>query len=402
MKKLSYLLSLVVLLSACSGGGTQNQNDSMAVATASTPAILGAIPTNDLTANVTVGNSTRTYRGQDFPDQNWLIFLDVELEKTHRIVIEWLVADVLVMIQEGSFKAVNFTDTINPALVDIVEGANLDYDCDRTPNLQEVLNGTNVGTKGGIPCILESRPVEIVKAEDIVAPSDETVTVLPVVQQNFNTFAVSGVADRVTLYSQDVKIQSTSPNRRSAYRVSLVNNVSNLGVYVDFLSDPRNGKFLRFGTNTDTVTLVPDASQTEFDCVAVRCSMPFNWLDQQWYKIVFEEDEIDSTKTTASIVDINSLEKTLLGSFIVPANGQWTNSSVVVYYHQQIAASDCAAGLSPITLHYQGGRANDIPLLGMPISTRQNDCLSWGSGASTSQITDDTGNRTYTVTIGKR
>ena len=357
---------------------------------------------SDLTAVVTIDGNTTSYFGRNYPDNNWIIYIDIELGKEYPISITWMALGVVVMVQDGELIANSYSDTASPILASLSAGANFDYDCDLTSNLSEVLAGSDPGEPGGPECVVESEPSNIVNPSDIkIPPTDDELTV-PVVEQLFHPFADAGLAQRVTRFSQPVKVQLTNPDRRSAYRLSLWNRATNTKVSIDLLNDPRSGRFARFNKNTnDQITLQPTEG-VDANCSATHCSIAFDWREQHWYELVFEEDESDSTRLHASILDPESQFKIPLGTLIIPSNTIWIEPTIVVLYQEQVIATVCAAGLPPITLHYRGGTANHLSTMEAPIHTLLTKCVTWGSGASTSEISGEPGGDIFTLTLGLR
>jgi len=401
MNKLSIVLSIcVLLLAAC--GDDHRGNGSTTLATTSTPSALRQIVTADLIANVTVDGKTIAYSGTNYPDDNWIIYLEVELNKAHTINIEWSVGDVVVMVQQGAFTAQNYTDTVNPNLNTFSDGNAFDYDCDSVSNLQELIAGTDPGKKGGA-CIVESTPINAVEPQDVVVPTDLTELVSPILERLLGFFTNTGIDDPITEFTQPFRVESTDPNLRSAYRFALADRSTGVRIGVDIMASPLFGKYIRFYTNTDTVSLNPDVVYGDnMSCNTRLCTVMFDWKDQHWYEAVLEQDPTDSTQMIASLIDTESLEKTTMGSLTVPASANWTHPVIGVYYQERLAAEQCVAGLSPITLHYRGGKANGVDLPGANRVLQKNKCVNWGSGASTSEITGDPLGKIYALTIGTR
>jgi len=391
-----------ILLSACDTN-TENTVTS-SVGTTSTPSMLRAIPMNELTAVVTLdGNDTRYY-GRDYPDNNWIIYLNIETKTEYPIGIQWFADnDVLLMSQEGTVIAFNTTITATPNLISITEGAGFDYDCDGVSNLEEVTLGTDPGQEGDTVCLFESDPVDVVAPSAVITPTTLDSAQLPVLRQHYDLFANTTLTSRVTRFSQPISIQKTNHRRRAAYRISLLDVSSSISISIDLLDDPNFGRFARFfNNNLDTdVSLLP-YSAADASCFETHCSIPMDWQENHWYELIFEEDTADSTQLRASILDTETQAVTQLGSFVIPANTVWTRPTVVLFYHEQVAVSDCVAGLLPVTLHYRHGEVNNSLTLQRPVVTLPTDCISFGSGASTSTITGSPTGIIQTLTLGQR
>ncbi len=402
MSRLAILFCVSIVLSACNQGGTNGRVSS--ISTTSTPQALRAIGTSELTAIVTIDGNTTSYFGRNYSDNNWIIYLNIVPEKEYPITIEWMVSNnILVMVQEGTLYAENTEDTATPVLISFSEGAKFDYDCDRISNLNETKAGTDPGQPGSSTCLIESEPVNIVEPNDEQSPTTPEEITFPVVRQHYDSFEDTSLTTRVTRFSQPMNVQTTNPNRRAAYRVALWDVINKISVSIDLLDDPNFGRSARFfNNNADTAVTLEPALGADATCTETRCSIPFDWKEDHWYELIFDEDASDSKQLHTSILDLETQLITPLGTLNLPATTVWTIPVIVLLYHEQVTAADCATGLLPLTLHHRAGTANKLVSMDGPISAPPTDCIIWGSGASTTEIIGDPLGNTYTLTLGER
>ena len=400
-----FIVCCALLLSACDQRSTTSS-----VTTTTTPPQLRAIDQEQLRAEVTIDGRTTSYYGQDFPDGNWIIYLKVELGKDYPFTIEWFTSNVLVLIQTGTLNATNFGDIVSPALTNSnTDPALFDADCDNKPNLDEVRDGED--PLGGIPgcdgTITETAPKNVIEPADFEQPADPNVLAPPNIGQQSGNFTDLGIANRVTRFSQPIRVHTTNANRASGYGATLW--TSDIRATVSLRTSLNNsGKEVLLAAEKMDPEVVVDVTVAPIqgaDCESTtRCSTAFEWKEQHWYELIFEEDAADTTLWQASVRDLESQEIQRLGTIITPANTVWNESSIGLGYQEQVAAATCSAGLPPITLHFLASTVNGQVTTHIPQRTpiRDQNCVRWGSGASTTTISGDPLGGISTLTFGMR
>ncbi len=389
-KQISLLLGCLFLLVAC--------NSATQVSHQSTPPALRAIAVSNLTAVVTLNGSSTSYFGSDYPDGNWIFYLDLEVGREHDISVEWLNSGILVMEETGSFIVETVgsvvTPNLNYATTDDTSNR-FDIDCDGLSNLEEMIAGSNPeqadGDTSGDCTYMVETPAD---------PNAEPPT--PRVGQLYRSFSESGYPNRISRFTQRIQVRNVNVNIGSAYGITLYTQGSlppQITANMSLRYDPDLGKYVRLQVNNNYTV---DPTSDSADCISfvttTRCSTPYFWQEQKWYELVFEE--IDSTTWSGSIIDLETGISTQLGTFETQANIQWYSHSLGQGFSTVFTAAECANGLPASTMHFYDGVANGEYSDWNPSQRAFEDCLRWGGGSNYSTRTVN-GETINSLTLGR-
>jgi len=351
MRELSiFAICFLMLLTGCENTAYEDQSsDNTASAI---PPILRNIPLVELAAHVTFNDdetTTKIYSGADYPDGNWTIQADIALGQEHNIFIQWRIDDLVLLEQTGSFLAEITDPPIKPELSDISEGARrFDIDCDDISNLEESIEGSN-------PSIAEDPLQDGCNLEPEV-PNDPNTAL-----ETFPRFDSSGLSERVTKFSQTMRIQNLNTDLELATGVSLYfRGEDDNRAKIELYYHPVRGKSVRM-RDLSAVKVIPRETIGACDGTE-HCSIPYDWQLQHWYELK------ERTLIATAEVEPGRIH-------IEPVLGQG--------YNRQEAYVTCTRGLAPTTIHFRAGVANDSFTLPAPKSLRKSDCVKWGGGSST-------------------
>lgn len=401
-----YLIAIVALVSFLSGCSNADNNASsssggevigLSKYASSTPALLRAIPSSDLSMELSVGNVTEAYNGEFFPDGRWLISVDIQPNQTHDISIKWFMADHLLLEETGQFYADPSQPTIAPELDFVSAGyPRFDDDCDGYSNLDELRLGSNLtfDEDPGKWSTCEQLPESELMAEEY-----------PWIIRQQKLFRSNNFEQRVTSYEQSIRVTSVNPDLRSTYNTLMLTDTA-LGeairANIGFVYNAEFGKLINFQISRASGAEAPVIEGTNCgpngpDDLGYSCTAPFDWQENRWYNIRFEE--LSDNSWQGSIREASSELSQVIAIINTESSIDWYRPQSGLTYNTPISASDCAMGIPPISVQFTPGVVNNVQRLeGLQIVA--SDCVKAGAGwQGGAKNTDD--ELVYSLTIGK-
>jgi len=401
MLKRSIFYSCCLLFAvACNSenSGNQSVSPSTSAVTTFTPEALRAIQNDKLTAIVAIDDKPKkTYLGSKFTDGNWIIDIEVQAGNSYSIVIEWFTLGVLLMEEKGEFFVDGSSDTITTQLdfkTKEVGTSRFDADCDGVSNLVEVQTGSD-------PTLAETGDNTACEATEARPPNNLEEETEPEITQ---IFAISpdsdtGSSDRVTRFNQSIQVRSLNSNLLSTSGVTLNTHggADRQTVFIELQFDPEAGKSVRIGGSGGVIAAAGNNTDTSCSDAESSCLTRFDWQELHWYQLLFEQTT--DTSWEASIIDTESQQATVLGTLQTRKARIWIQAKVRQRYLTRFTAASCTTGISPSTIHFTGGIANDDFTLGAPVDQIIDKCVIWGGGSNTGKKTVQ-GQTIYTLTLG--
>jgi len=331
-------VAMLLILIGCEQG---NQDLSNAPKyTTPTPAVLRNIPITNLSVQVSIDNVTKTYQGADFPDGQWRIEYDLLPNKTYNVMVQWFVLTHLVLEETGQITTDPEQQMITPDLEFISAGyPRFDDDCDGQSNLDEIRNGSN-------------------------------------------------------------------PNADEDTDQSACSAGSGQAIFgrVDFIYDNASGNTIRFNINQATGFQPIAGSDSDcrvfdnnFGTSAVACILPYDWQEQQWYNIGFEE--LSATSWKATVLDEASGISQDIGIIETQPNIDWVRPQSILSHRTSFESQECALGIAPVSMQFKQGVANEIHSI-ETIQVKSGDCVIAGAGWSEGIRTVD-GELVHRFTLGR-
>lgn len=350
-------ITLILLLTACDNSST-SYHYADGVLTARTPKNLRAVTNETLVAEVSINDTVNTYFGSDYPDDQWLIVLDVEADRTYDIEIHWLTNELLLMEERGTF----YTDSQNPVITPDTEiatagGDRFDADCDGTSNLEEINMGTNPGSASQIPC--HETPVL----------EDPTIQLRPWLAYNFLTYAFSEVPQPVVSIRHQLKIRQTPINNAAFYGI-IVTSVESYDqtngtqtqarATLQLVENPSGDDSVQFFA-TQAIGAVPvstDGSCTEVsDSPGYFCILPMVISANRWYELSIIE--VAPSHWQGRVTDVESGDTYPVANIEMPAGSSWRAQTVDLGLKELITAESCTNSLDRISLQFKNALIND-------------------------------------------
>jgi len=360
-----------------------------------TPALLRAIPISNLSVQISIDNVTKTYQGADFPDGIWQVNFDLEPNQTYDINIKWFALTHLLLEETGQIFTDPELQTITPELEFISAGFDrFDDDCDGQSNLDEIINGTSPGDAGATDQTACADGSEGIVLPEIVAPW---------INRQHTLFRLAGMTSRLTRYEQAIQITASNPNIASNFGMSLHTDPStavNEFARVDFRYDSLQNKHIGFkisAADDFRLSTADNAECSEYQDTGIECTIPFEWQEQQWYRLRIEA--ISDTSWQATVSDDTSGVSQEIATIETQSILDWSRAQNVLSYRQQIPSEQCSLGLEPISMRYKQGVANAITVLGSD-QILTSDCVKVGGGWSEGLRTIDD-ELVYTLTLGR-
>lgn len=382
---LSTLLAVAasLFLAACDSTATRT--------TIEPPPLLRALTTNDLIAEITLSGNTTQHSA---PDNDWIVYFELEPGRTYNIQVDWLLSGVLLMRETGSFFVDNDTTLVTPDTDFESDGSAFDNNCNGTSNLNEVLAGADPGPA--------SANLQECDDSATAVPENPNQLITPRAWQNFLAFELSGLTERVTEFSQPLQVRFFDGNLTSAYGVTLYtrDGATQQRVFAELSFDPELGKIVRIGSTQATVE-VP--SETNLECSGfgpgtTLCLQSFDWKEQTWYELKFTEQSASQWEVT--VLEVDSGIDTLIATLTTDANIEWIQPTLALSYRTQSTAAACTLGLPATGIQFRNGLVNGNFDVGPPIDLNHAECVEFGAGLSSSSRTDN-GQTLYSLTLGK-
>jgi len=360
----------------------------------SLPIELRAITPAAVSAEVVLNGTTTTYTSADFPDGDWIFYPDIQRGTEYDIFISWMVDGVLVMEEQGTFTVDANASIVTPVLsrqVEATDSNRFDYNCDGKSNLAAAIDNESPGTRPADPAACDSS-----------TPTNPDSLERVWMNLNFSRLD-STFSDRVTRYSQPIRVDAINTAEAAGRGVTIytIGGPDQKNAALDLHYSPASGKSVRL---TATGLPVLPANNSTGSCQSLgpdraRCTTRFDWQEQRWYELVFEE--VDLNNWNGWIVDLTTNQQTMVGTFQSAEEIIWVEPIASQAYDNQVTGRACTQGLPPISFSVRNATLNSVFAAGDPRRTQYSDCVRYGAGSRLNYTVDVNGTTTHQLTLGR-